>query len=142
MAALQGIWKLHGGGRLGPGEVVRPDERLAWGNMLGLGAQHVLAMFGSTALVPVLVGFPPATTIFFSGVGTLLFLAITGNRVPSYTGPAFPSSPAPPRLELRVHRADPRGQGARRDPGRARRDPGRGSGALPRRRDRRPRRLS
>jgi len=89
MAALQGIWKLHGGGRLGPGEVVRPDERLAWGNMLGLGAQHVLAMFGSTALVPVLVGFPPATTIFFSGVGTLLFLAITGNRVPSYTGSSF-----------------------------------------------------
>src|SRR3954453_2395740 len=89
MAALQGIWKLHGGGRLGPGEVVRPDERLAWGNMLGLGAQHVLAMFGSTALVPVLVGFSPATTIFFSGVGTLLFLAITGNRVPSYTGSSF-----------------------------------------------------
>src|SRR3954447_11006409 len=89
MAALQGIWKLHGGGRLGPGEVVRPDERLAWGNMLGLGAQHVLAMFESTALVPVLVGFPPATPIFFSGVGALLFLHIARTRVAADAGSSF-----------------------------------------------------
>jgi Na+/citrate or Na+/malate symporter len=36
--------------------------------MLGLGAQHVRAMFGSTALVAALTGFPVTTTIF-SGVG-------------------------------------------------------------------------
>ena len=41
--------------------------------MLGLGGQHILAMFGATALVPVLTGFPVTTTIFFSGVGTILF---------------------------------------------------------------------
>ena len=72
------LWKLHGNGRtVRPGEVVLPDERLRLANMLGLGAQHVLAMFGSTALVPVLTGFPVATTIFFSGVGTLLFNLVT-----------------------------------------------------------------
>jgi uracil-xanthine permease len=83
-------WKLHGDGRsVARGEVVRPDERLHTPNMLGLGLQHVLAMFGSTALVPVLTGFPVSTTIFFSGVGTLLFILLTRNRVPSYTGSSF-----------------------------------------------------
>jgi uracil-xanthine permease len=84
------IWKLHGDGRsVRPGEVVRPDERLHTPNMLGLGGQHVLAMFGATALVPVLTGFPVTTTIFFSGVGTILFNLVTRNRVPSYTGSSF-----------------------------------------------------
>src|SRR3954466_8104228 len=87
---LNQVWKLHGDGRtVGPGEVVRPDEWLRLPNMLGLGAQHVLAMFGATALVPVLTGFPVTTTIFFSGVGTLIFSAVTRNRVPSYTGSSF-----------------------------------------------------
>ena len=88
--ALNRVWSLHGDGRtVGPGEVVLPDERLRVPNMLGLGAQHVLAMFGSTALVPVLTGFPVTTTIFFSGIGTLLFNLVTRNRVPSYTGSSF-----------------------------------------------------
>ncbi len=46
-------------------------------------------MFGATFLVPVLTGFPPATTLLFSGVGTILFLVITGNRLPSYLGSSF-----------------------------------------------------
>ncbi|CAA0108847.1 Putative pyrimidine permease RutG [Mycolicibacterium vanbaalenii] len=69
--------------------VVAPDERLSWPRTLGLGAQHVVAMFGATFLVPVLTGFPPATTLLFSGVGTILFLLITGNRLPSYLGSSF-----------------------------------------------------
>src|ERR671935_2223296 len=89
-SAVARIWKLHGEGRsVRPGEVVKPDERLHTPNMLGLGAQHVLAMFGATALVPVLTGFPVTTTVFFSGVGTILFNLITRNRVPSYTGSSF-----------------------------------------------------
>jgi uracil-xanthine permease len=88
--AIDRIWKLHGDGRsVGAGDVVRPDERLAAPAMLGLGAQHILAMFGSTALVPVLTGFPVSTTLLFSGIGTLLFCLITRNRVPSYTGSSF-----------------------------------------------------
>jgi len=83
-------WKLHGDGRTpAPGVVVRPDERLSWPRTAGLGAQHVVAMFGATFLVPVLTGFPPATTLLFSGVGTVLFLIITGNRLPSYLGSSF-----------------------------------------------------
>jgi uracil-xanthine permease len=88
-AMIDRLWKLHGDGNVRTGEVVAPDERLAMPAMFGLGAQHVLAMFGSTALVPVLTGFPVSTTLLFSGIGTLLFCLITGNRVPSYTGSSF-----------------------------------------------------
>ncbi|WP_458319078.1 uracil-xanthine permease family protein [Mycolicibacterium brisbanense] len=69
--------------------VVAPGERLDWPRTVGIGAQHVVAMFGATFLVPVLTGFPPSTTLLFSGVGTLLFLIITGNRLPSYLGSSF-----------------------------------------------------
>ena len=69
--------------------VVAPHERLSWLRTAGIGAQHVVAMFGATFLVPVLTGFPPTTTLLFSGVGTILFLVITGNRLPSYLGSSF-----------------------------------------------------
>ncbi|GAA1998947.1 uracil-xanthine permease family protein [Microbacterium ulmi] len=84
------VWSLHGNGRnVGPGEVVKPDERLAWPATIAIGAQHVVAMFGATFLVPILTGFPVTTTLLFSGVGTLLFLLLTRNRLPSYLGSSF-----------------------------------------------------
>ncbi len=83
-------WSLHGDGkRIKAGQVVAAHERLSWGRTLGIGAQHVVAMFGATFLVPLITGFPPATTLFFSGLGTLLFLLITAGRVPSYLGSSF-----------------------------------------------------
>ena len=84
------LWTLHGDGRnVEADAVVKPGERLTWPRMIGLGGQHVVAMFGATFLVPVLTGFPPATTLLFSGIGTLLFLLITKNRLPSYLGSSF-----------------------------------------------------
>ncbi len=83
-------WTLHGDGKsLPPGHVVSPGERLTWPRTIGIGAQHVVAMFGATFLVPLITGFPPATTLFFSAIGTLLFLVITGGRLPSYLGSSF-----------------------------------------------------
>ncbi|WP_323792614.1 uracil-xanthine permease family protein [Nocardioides sp.] len=82
-------WTLHRDGRPVDGAIVAPGERLTWPRTIGLGAQHVVAMFGATFLVPLLTGFPPTATLFFSGVGTLLFLVITRNRVPSYLGSSF-----------------------------------------------------
>ena len=83
-------WSLHGDGRtIAPTAIVLPEERLAWPLTIGIGAQHVIAMFGATFLVPLLTGFPPSTTLLFSGIGTLLFLTITRNRVPSYLGSSF-----------------------------------------------------
>lgn len=51
--------------------------------------QHVIAMFGATLLVPTLTGFPVNTTLLFSGVGTMIFLLVTRNRLPSYLGSSF-----------------------------------------------------
>src|SRR5919112_1827780 len=90
MSLLGTKWKLHGNGKaVRPGEVVAPGERLAWPITIGVGMQHVVAMFGATFLVPIITGMPPATTLFFSGIGTLLFLVITKGRVPSYLGSSF-----------------------------------------------------
>ncbi len=89
------LWTLHGDGRhVKPTDVVAPEERLAWPQTIGIGMQHVIAMFGATFLVPVLTGFPPTTTIFFSGIGTIIFIAMTIGRgqrlgLPSYTGSSF-----------------------------------------------------
>ncbi|WP_067803270.1 uracil-xanthine permease family protein [Actinomadura formosensis] len=80
-------WKLHGDGRTPPpGEVVRPDERLSWPRTAGIGAQHVVAMFGATFVFPVVMGLDPNLAIMMSGVATILFLLIVGGRVPSYLG--------------------------------------------------------
>jgi xanthine/uracil permease len=51
--------------------VVAPDDRLSWLRTIGIGADHTVAMFGATFLVPALTGFPPATTVLFSGVERL-----------------------------------------------------------------------
>ncbi len=72
-----------------PGAAVMPDERLPLGQTLLLGLQHVVAMFGATALAPLLMGFDPNLAIFFSGVATLIFFGVTGGRLPSYLGSSF-----------------------------------------------------
>ena len=83
-------WDVHGDGKtIKPGAVVAPEERLSWGRTIGIGMQHVVAMFGATLLVPTLTGFPVNTTLLFSGLGTILFLIITRNRLPSYLGSSF-----------------------------------------------------
>jgi len=83
-------WNTHGDGKtIAPDAVVLPEERLSWPKTIGFGAQHVVAMFGATFLVPLLTGFPPTATLFFSGLGTILFLLLTGNRLPSYLGSSF-----------------------------------------------------
>ena len=77
-------WKVNNSGG-----VIAPDERLSWPRTIGTGLQHIAAMFGATFLVPIITGFPPTTTLFFSGVGTMLFLLITRNKLPSYLGSSF-----------------------------------------------------
>jgi uracil-xanthine permease len=71
------------------GLIVGIDERLAWPQMFAMGIQHVVAMFGSTVLAPLLMGFDPNLCIFMSGIGTLLFFVVVGGRVPSYLGSSF-----------------------------------------------------
>src|SRR5690606_14671487 len=69
--------------------VVQPDEYLSAPQSLAMGAQHVVAMFGSTILAPLLMGFDPNVAILMSGIGTLIFFLFVGGRVPSYLGSSF-----------------------------------------------------
>ena len=76
-------WKLKTSG------IIAPDERLPIGQTLALGVQHVVAMFGSTVLAPLLMGFDPNLCILMSGLGTLIFFLLVGGHVPSYLGSSF-----------------------------------------------------
>ena len=76
-------WTKHGDGKtLAPGEVVKPDERLSWLRMVGLGAQHVVAMFGATFVFPAVMGLDPNLAVMMSGVATILFLLIVQREDP------------------------------------------------------------
>ena len=74
---------------LASGGVIAPDERLPWPQTAAMGVQHVIAMFGATVLAPLLMGFNPNIAILMSGIGTLIFFALTGGKVPSYLGSSF-----------------------------------------------------
>lgn len=88
--SLNFTWKLHGDGKhIAPGEVIEPEERLTIPRTASVGAQHVIAMFGATFLVPILTGFDPSTTLFFTALSTALFLLINNNTLPSYLGSSF-----------------------------------------------------
>src|SRR4026209_1285088 len=98
---------LKGDGRtLRPNEVVAPDERgsrgtrvglggpaagarggrRSGGKTVGLGAQHVVAMFGATFVFPLVIGLNPQLAIMMSGIATIAFLLIVSGKVPSYLG--------------------------------------------------------
>ena len=53
-----------------------------------VGIQFLFVAFGSTVLVPLLVGLDPATALFTAGVGTLIHL-VTKGQVPIFLGSSF-----------------------------------------------------
>jgi len=69
-----------------PGVAVAPQQRLSWGKTTGLGAQHVIAMFGATFVFPIIMGLDPNLAIMMSGIATICFLLIVKGKVPSYLG--------------------------------------------------------
>src|ERR687884_2098714 len=80
-------WKLYGDGKTPPvGQAVAPDERLSWPRTIGIGAQHVVAMFGATFVFPIVMGLNPNLAIMMSGIATILFLLIVNGKIPSYLG--------------------------------------------------------
>lgn len=72
-----------------PDAVVQSHEYLPATQSVAMAAQHVVAMFGSTILAPLLMGFDPNLAILMSGIGTLIFFFFVGGRVPSYLGSSF-----------------------------------------------------
>ncbi len=80
------FWKLK---PAADGVVIAPDERLPWPQTTALGLQHVVAMFGANVLCPILMGFDSNVCVLMTGVGTLIFFAVTGGKVPSFVGSSF-----------------------------------------------------
>lgn len=70
-------------------QVIGVDERVSVGRAIPLGIQHMMSMFGSTVLVPILTGLDPNVAIMCSGIGTICYLLVTGNKIPSYLGSSF-----------------------------------------------------
>lgn len=65
------------------------NERPPLGQSLFLSLQHLFAMFGSTVLVPTLLGVDPAVCLLMNGIGTLLYIWICRGRIPAYLGSSF-----------------------------------------------------
>lgn len=80
-------WRPYGGDLdrdpVGINEYLPPSKSIL------LGVQHTFAMFGSTVLAPLLMGFDPNLAILMSGICTVMFFIITGGRMPSYLGSSF-----------------------------------------------------
>lgn len=70
-------------------ELIGVDDRVSVGRAIPLGIQHMMSMFGSTVLVPVLTGLDPNVAIMCSGIGTICYLLVTDNKIPSYLGSSF-----------------------------------------------------
>ena len=70
-------------------EIIGVDDRVSVGRAIPLGIQHMMSMFGSTVLVPVLTGLNPNVAIMCSGIGTICYLLVTHNKIPSYLGSSF-----------------------------------------------------
>lgn len=68
---------------------IQTDEKLPVLQAIPLALQHLMAMFGATVLVPVLTGLDPSLAIMTSGAGTILYLILTKNKIPSYLGSSF-----------------------------------------------------
>jgi len=68
---------------------IQIEERVPLLQSIPLSLQHLFAMFGATVLVPFLVGLDTSVTLFTSGVGTLLYIAITKGKIPAYLGSSF-----------------------------------------------------
>ncbi len=54
-----------------------------------VGIQFLFVAFGSTVLVPLLVGLDPATALFTAGIGTFIFHLVTKGQVPIFLGSSF-----------------------------------------------------
>ncbi len=66
-----------------------PADRPAWAHMISLGLQQVLTMFPATVLVAILTKFDVGVTLTASGIGTIIALLVSGNRIPLYYGSSF-----------------------------------------------------
>lgn len=65
-------------------------------NTMSAALDNVLAMFPSTILMPIIINtslgfeaFSVSLVLFMTGIGTLVYLAVTGGKLPCYLGSSF-----------------------------------------------------
>lgn len=66
-----------------------PDEKPAFIELILFALQQIVVMFPATVLVALITGFHVSTTIFASGLATLVFILVTGKKIPLYYGSSF-----------------------------------------------------
>jgi uracil permease len=70
-----------------------PDDKPPFGQLVLLGAQHVITMFPATVLVALLCGFHPSTVLLGAGVSTIVALILSkhaiGTFIPLFYGSSF-----------------------------------------------------
>lgn len=71
-----------------------PADKPPVSRWIPLSIQHVFAMFGATVLVPILTGLSITSALFTAGTGTLLYILVTGAKVPAFLGSSFAFIPA------------------------------------------------
>ncbi|MCH4005244.1 MAG: NCS2 family nucleobase:cation symporter [Lactobacillus crispatus] len=72
-----------------PEAVLDVYEKPEFGQGVLLSLQHMFAMFGSTVLVPILIGINPSIALLSSGIGTLVHMLLTHFKIPAYLGSSF-----------------------------------------------------
>ncbi len=65
------------------------EDKVPLAKLLPLSIQHLFAMFGASILVPIVFGINPGIVLFMNGVGTLIFIFVTGGKSPAYLGSSF-----------------------------------------------------
>lgn len=72
-----------------PEAILDIQDKPTFPQWLLLSVQHLFTMFGSTVLVPLLIGINPSIALFSSGVGTLVYILCTRAKIPAYLGSSF-----------------------------------------------------
>ena len=74
--------------------IYMPADKPPVTRWIPLSIQHVFAMFGATVLVPILTGLSVTSALFTAGTGTLIYIVVTGAKVPAFLGSSFAFIPA------------------------------------------------
>lgn len=74
--------------------IYMPADKPPLSRWIPLSLQHVFAMFGATVLVPILTGLSVSAALFTAGTGTLIYIVVTGMKVPAFLGSSFAFIPA------------------------------------------------
>jgi len=72
-----------------PRRVVGIHDKLPILETIPLSLQHLMAMFGATVLVPLLLGVNPGICLLMNGIGTIIYSLVTKGGIPAYLGSSF-----------------------------------------------------